>query len=664
MQSANAYRRDIARLLQFRVKDFRAYREETTIDFPESGLVLVSGPNNSGKSALLSALDVVASGQMPNALRHAAGSQAMLWVRFRFTHDERAALIGSSSAKALAQIERGALEWIEWEYAEEHGMLRPNAVRAPWLDGQQIALMEKTSQDNNSFQVTNPITKLSEWDLSSYNTTVFANPVPPDHMETLRSLHWQGQPLPILQSWRNGYFHFSPLHQTDSDTRAANAVERLSPDGSNLIDVLHYMRSNQETAWQELQKLIQEFVPDVGTLQLPAAASNLWAAFRDDNIPGHMHSLKSLGTGVEQLLMTLVVGLTQTATAIVLEEPETGLHPAAQRALLGLMQKWSQDRLIVASTHSSTMLDWTSPSTTIISVTRAGANSTAVTVPRQRTEALGLLRELGVRPSDVLTAERVLIIEGPTEKEVFDIWFEETMRSPRLVLLQGEGGYNASHADLFANWLDGVDALAQRKVLYVRDRNELSTSFLNKFEKSERVKLLPCREFENLLLDYTALAAVINQEREAQGRDAITVELVERKAREVADGLKNLVVLKRTLADFADPIRLVDNKSRSKVAKGSHTVEAAVATLTQPVPDRAKVEEEARAAWAKHEAGVSDEWEAGWSRVAPGDELLNSIFKEFLGRGYKKVLDGPIIAHEMSEAPVYLKSLLDEFMAD
>ncbi|MET7398981.1 AAA family ATPase [Dactylosporangium sp. NPDC005572] len=44
----------MADLIQIRVKNFRAFRE-AGFDLPTHGLVLVTGQNNAGKSALLSA---------------------------------------------------------------------------------------------------------------------------------------------------------------------------------------------------------------------------------------------------------------------------------------------------------------------------------------------------------------------------------------------------------------------------------------------------------------------------------------------------------------------------------------------------------------------------------------------------------------------------------
>jgi recombinational DNA repair ATPase RecF len=61
-------------LESLRLQDFRAYRN-AAMTVPPHGLVLVAGANNSGKSALLSALDVIASVRYPTMARHAAGTQ-------------------------------------------------------------------------------------------------------------------------------------------------------------------------------------------------------------------------------------------------------------------------------------------------------------------------------------------------------------------------------------------------------------------------------------------------------------------------------------------------------------------------------------------------------------------------------------------------------------
>jgi hypothetical protein len=74
--------------------NFRCFRH-TEISLPEAGLVLIAGANNTGKKALLSALDVIAgdSGDT-TSLRHVGGDDpAQVTARFCLSEAERASLL-------------------------------------------------------------------------------------------------------------------------------------------------------------------------------------------------------------------------------------------------------------------------------------------------------------------------------------------------------------------------------------------------------------------------------------------------------------------------------------------------------------------------------------------------------------------------------------------
>ena len=58
-----------------------------------------------------------------------------------------------------------------------------------------------------------------------------------------------------------------------------------------------------------LSQLLQQIVPEVGELHLPLIGNQIRITFHDPSTPTRALNPKSLGTGVEQLLMTLVVGL-------------------------------------------------------------------------------------------------------------------------------------------------------------------------------------------------------------------------------------------------------------------------------------------------------------------------------------------------------------------
>ncbi|MEU9242840.1 AAA family ATPase [Streptomyces sp. NPDC048385] len=648
----------MAELIHVRGRDFRGYRE-FSVDLQGNGLFLVAGPTNSGKSALLSALDVIAGVEFTDSVRHAQGRQARITARWSLSDEERERLLGGSSETGQLLADLETAHWMEWVFSEHEGYIRPTRITVQWQGEERtIALLQSPTPGSFTFSTADfPLTN-EEHDLTQSRSGSGGHP-----SDTLYFFQSCGNGLPyeVITEWRKGYFHFRPLRESAGrKVQLSGVTPLLETNGANLATVLLHLYTNQPDVWQTLQSHVTSIVPDVGQLMVPVENTSVEVVFKDSS-SGVRHNLKDLGSGVEQLLMLLVVGLTESANVVLLEEPETGLHSSAQRALLTLLQTWSVDRLFMASTHSATLLDWHSPTTSVLAVSRNDGESVVSLVT---TERATLLQELGVRLSDVLSAERILIVEGPTDKGILDAWFPAVLNNPRLVIVRGGGGYNARQAGRFAAWLDEADALGQRRVLYIRDRDELSADFLSTLEASENVYVLPCRELENLLLDEEATATVINAERERRGKEAVTVEEISSATRELANELQQVVVLKQVMADFADPIRLVDNDLRGKLAKESADKAALSAEVLARVPAAEDIEEKISFAWERHKEEVLSGWDSDWRNLAPGADVLKRLWLKYLDRGYSKSKDGLALAEAMKEPPQALQELLNEFMQD
>jgi len=356
--------------------------------------------------------------------------------------------------------------------------------------------------------------------------------------------------------------------------------------------------------------------------------------------------------------MTLVVGLTeQPPFVLVVEEPETNLHPAAQRALLGLFQSWALERLIVVATHSTVMLDWSPGGDRLWLVKRSEGVSDVAAVD---IEPMSVFTSLGVRLSDVLSAERVLVVEGPTDEDLLSIWFPALLRDPRVAVVNGGGGDNARHAPLLAAWLQQADKL-RRRILYVRDRDELPASVIERLSSSGAVYILNRRELENYLLDARALAVVLGTII-ADDMVTPTPSTVRQVMEEAAEGLRRAIVVNRVVRQLP-LVQLVDHPLRQRLAREGADLGQVTTALLERMPDEQDLRRQIGEWWQQAQDEVSRHHGDDLLRIAPGADLLDAVFMRFAGRRFKKREHGMAVAKEMHEPPSDLREILDAFVS-
>lgn len=265
---------------------------------------------------------------------------------------------------------------------------------------------------------------------------------------------------------------------------------------------------------------------------------------------------------------------------------------------------------------------------------------------------------MGVRLSDVLSADRLLLIEGPSDQAVLAVWFSDHLKNPRLAVIPASGGDNARYAHHLQAWLSRADRLGDRRVLYLRDRDELPEQELERLEKTGVVKVALGRELENYLLDEAAIAAVIQQRRPDIQIDA---DAAARTMRDMADRLQQTVVIKRVCRELP-PIRLVDNDLRRQLGDSHADLPTLQQAVAQRLPESSALEKQIADLWEKADAQVTAAWSANWKALAPGEEVLQGIWRRYELGKYSKTNDGPRIAAAMASPPPDLVQILDDFL--
>jgi AAA domain, putative AbiEii toxin, Type IV TA system len=632
--------------------------------------VLLAGANNTGKSALLSALDLVIRGGTPTMARHAASLEpAQVRARFVLSEDERARLLTEVSDQTITESE--AFSWFELVYVEAPDRaLHASELYTAW-PGRPPLLLARLDVDvsgNAQLQVIEAVNAiLNGQPLRDLVGGRDDDPLARLDLRVGGSLPDLPDPLPpymprlspfieLLAAWRGRYYHFGALRQGTSWTHPLRSTPTLDPTGSNLPAVLVDLQHNRPAAWARVQQLVEQIVPDVGLLETRTDNDQVEVVFADPTVPGYRPNLKNLGTGVEQLLMTIVVGVTQPAPSIVvIEEPETNLHHGAQRALLAQLREWSSDRLFVLSTHSPVFLDRASTTSTVLLVERTQGASTVRQLTRGPSEAL---TALGVQLSEALSADRLLLVEGEPDREILTVWFPELLSDPRMEVVIGHGGDKARFAGTLEQWLQALDRQDARRVLFLRDRDELASAVLDRLDADPAVHVLRRRELENYLLDADAVAAALLDRRVLNTAPA-DPQVVAQVLREGADRLKPVVVLKRIAAEVASR-RLVDRKLVADLVQQGPTLEQFRETIRRRLPSEYALDEITQQ-WLTTEKDLEAAWEERWQDFAPGSDVLTHLWRAY-GRAYDKLSDGLAIARH-THPPTELVEVIRRFLA-
>ncbi|WP_371786200.1 AAA family ATPase [Streptosporangium subroseum] len=642
---------------QLRVQDFQAY-QKATVALPDRGLVFVAGANNSGKSSFLSALRVAAGQGMTPEMRHAGGGAPVVWARYCLSSSDQMEIIETSRNQLGGSIFEG-VKWLEVKFETTlDGGTNATKITASRRDGEPFPLAEITFDPWDRMWILKTIAAPSDLPKEGSSALTLVERMKlggPPSLFSADQLPQLSKFSSAIADWRVNFFHF-PAHRPGGlRSQNMNSSPRLDPSGGNLASVLMYTYTNFPELWEKLQHYIAQIIPAIGELRIPTNGNEMRVTFVDPYRPGFHHNLKDLGTGVEQLLLTLVLGLTHPAPAVVaIEEPETALHPAAQRALLGLLSSWAKERLYVITTHSPVLLDTQSESVHVLSVRRNEGRST---IEPMSSAIVEVFKDLGVRPSDALSADRLLLVEGPSDKEILGVWFPQILSNPRVVIIEGQGGDNARHAHVLQSWIKSADKLGERRVLYLRDRDELSDRLIANLQRTGSVFILPVRELENYLLLPEVVASVLTNELTR----FISPEEISSAVEEAAISLRNVVILKRVCWELP-PLRLIDNSLRSSLAGAHATVEDLVSAVTQRIPMREDFERKVRDLWAKEASLIDREWDDHRLELVPGADVLNLVWKNIIGRSYRKSEDGKKLAAQAVNPPAGLAEVIENFL--
>jgi hypothetical protein len=241
--------------------------------------------------------------------------------------------------------------------------------------------------------------------------------------------------------------------------------------------------------------------------------------------------LAECGTGVGQVLaMVYAITVENKPKVIVIDEPQSFLHPGAVRELFRLLQRFDHHQYIVA-THAPALVS-SNAIATLTLVQHDGASAKLVNLPHSETESLGrVLRDLGASLADVFAAEQILWVEGATEEQCFPLLIPPELLEGVVILgVKSTGDFKAKHAHLTFQIYKSLSlrgAVLPPALAFVFDREGLTETQVSDLKRAAPVpmEMIPRRMYENYLLEPPAISEQLRRRlREVEPADSALSE--------------------------------------------------------------------------------------------------------------------------------------------
>jgi predicted ATPase len=350
---------------RLKVQGFKSLKDAT---WEPGRLNVLIGPNGSGKSNLLSAISFLqnaARGDLAQEILRQGGISPLLWdgqareitwdVRASSRSFERHDLPSMGYKIQLNRLGETSSYRIEYEDLA----LYPESLNMGVLTRETGRIVTVGASGHSRSAPAGSIR--DEQTLLSTFAAPFDNPEVVLFRDSL--IGWS-----IYQDIRVG--QTAPLRQST----VARVEDRISPDGQNLIPVLHTLYTGNREFKRSLDAAMSAaFGRDYEELVFPPAADQhiqlriRWKSLRTEQ------SAANLSDGTLRFLLLIAIFATPNpGDVIALDEPETGLHPSMLPIVAELAAEAAQRTQVILSTHSADLLDAFSevsvPTTTVASV--------------------------------------------------------------------------------------------------------------------------------------------------------------------------------------------------------------------------------------------------------------------------------------------------------
>jgi hypothetical protein len=217
---------------------------------------------------------------------------------------------------------------------------------------------------------------------------------------------------------------FDPIRH---NSRKSNNLKSYYFDGAKIIEELDKLRIDKATPsnWAGYKKQIKDWLTDILSevvINVDIVEKDLCLEFQS----GLTFSLDQLGTGVSQIVMLLShLWINKDVNLnVFLEEPEANLHPEAVVKLVNIFEKELVNHRFFITTHSPSLIDCLNENWAVYRTLKLSNGASSITPNDNVIKHYETLDSLGVKASQILQANTVLWVEGPSDRIYIKKWID------------------------------------------------------------------------------------------------------------------------------------------------------------------------------------------------------------------------------------------------